>query len=173
MRELKCEQWEHAQKYLDIQNKIINKYKIQIVKNSKCKSRTHAHCDGTRRICKWEPVNSIKALFTLAHEVGHIMTFKRKMRRCESEYYATVWAIQELNKHQIEVPKKILDRYQYYIYDELDRGLKRGGRYYPLRSDMSLDNALNIKLKLKKIPTDKILQQRIEKQEAKLKRRII
>ena len=177
MRELTREQWERYQdrerQYIDIQNDIIRKYKIKIVKDSKCRSRTHAHCDGTRRICKWESVNSIKALFTLAHEVGHIMTYHTKMRRCESEYYATVWAIQELNRRNIKAPEKIIARYQRYIYNELNRGLRRNGTGYMSKEEMNLDNALNIELKLKKIPTDKVLQERINRKEAKLKRRII
>ena len=88
------------QKYIEIEKELISKYKILIIENSSCRSRMHAHCDGSRRICKWSPSNSIVSLFELAHEIGHIMTKTSKMRRCESEFYATVWAIQELNKYE-------------------------------------------------------------------------
>ena len=140
------------QKFIDIEYELIKKYKIEIVKNSTCGSRTHAHCDGTRRICKWNPRNSVVSLYTLAHEIGHIMTKTSKMRRCESEYYATVWALQELDKYKIVVPEKIIKDYQDYIDRELDRGLRRGGSNYS-KEDMQLINYKNIQLKCKKIPS--------------------
>lgn len=128
------------QKYIKIEEQLIKKYNIEIITNSSCRRRTHAHIDGTRRICKWNQANSINSLFILAHEIGHIMTYKSKMRRCESEYYATVWALKELEKYYIEVPIEIVDRYQRYIYMELDRGLKRGGTYYFREEDLDLYN---------------------------------
>ena len=149
------------QKYIEIEKELIKKYKILIIMNSTCRSRMHAHCDGSRRICKWSACNSIVNLFELAHEIGHIMTKTSKMRRCESEYYATVWAIQELNKYSLEVPKKQIAAYQRYIYRELDRGLRRGGSGYATKEDMDLANALNVNLKLKKVPTKKKYEQLI------------
>ena len=144
------------QKYIQIENELIKKYKIVIVKNSLCKSRTHAHIDRTRRICKWNQLNSINSLFTLAHEIGHIMTYKSKMRRCESEFYATVWALKELEKYNIEMPINIINRYQRYINMELDRGLRRGGTYHFNKADLKLDNYTNINnLKIHKITEPK------------------
>lgn len=128
------------QKYIDIERELVKNYKIVLVADSTCRSRIHAHCDGSRRICKWNYINSVQGLFTLAHEIGHIMTYKSKMRRCESEYYATVWALKELEKYHIKVPIEIVDRYQRYIYMELDRGLKRGGTYYFREEDLDLYN---------------------------------
>ena len=140
------------QKYIEIEKELISKYKILIIENSSCRSRMHAHCDGSRRICKWNPSNSIVNLFELAHEIGHIMTKTSKMRRCESEFYATVWAIQELNNYELQIPEKQLNAYQRYIYRELDRGLRRGGGNYLSKEELDLGNALTIDLKLKKIP---------------------
>ena len=60
------------------------------------------------------------------------------MRRCEQEYYATQWALDICKEYGIKVPQNIIDRYQRYIYRELDRGLRRGGSYYPTREEMSL-----------------------------------
>lgn len=140
------------QKYIEIEKELISKYKILIIKNSSCRSRMHAHCDGSRRICKWGPSNSIVSLFELAHEIGHIMTNTSKMRRCESEFYATVWAIQELNNYGLQISEKQLNAYQRYIYRELDRGLRRGGGNYLSKEELDLRNALTIDLKLKKIP---------------------
>ena len=113
------------QKYIELENLLIKKYNITIIENSKCKSRTHAHCDKTRRICKWKQVNSIKSLFTLAHEIGHIETNKSKYRRCEQEYYATKWAIDILSDYDIEIPEKIIERYQRYINMEYQRGINK------------------------------------------------
>lgn len=141
-----------SSKYIEIQEELIQRYKINIVKNSTCRSRTHAHCDGSRRICKWNQVNSLQSLFTLAHEIGHIMTKTSKMRRCESEYYATVWAIQELDRYNIKPTEKDINDYQKYIYMELDRGLRRGGSNYLERSELDLSKCLDVKLKLKSVP---------------------
>lgn len=146
-------------KYIDIENELIKKYKILIIKNSDCRSRMHAHCDNSRRICKWSPSNSIVSLFELAHEIGHIMTKTSSMRRCESEYYATVWALQELDKYNLEVPEKQIRLYQNYIYRELDRGLRRGGSNYFSRENMDLNKFKAEKLKLKKVPTDEKFEQ--------------
>ena len=87
------------------------------------------------------------------------MTKTSKMRRCESEFYATVWAIQELNKYELKVPEKQLNAYQRYIYRELDRGLRRGGDNYLSKEELDLGNALTIDLKLKKIPNKKKYEQ--------------
>lgn len=116
--------------YFKIQQEVINKYKIVIISNSNCKSRMHAHCDGTRRICKWIPKNSIQTTFDLFHEIGHIMTKTSKMRRVESEYYATIWAMERFKEYNLEVPTLLLKKYQNYIDRELERGLRRGGNNY-------------------------------------------
>ena len=119
-------------KYVDIQNEIITKYRIDICDGTKCAndwSRTHAHV-RQRRVCKWKQSNSIESTFTLFHEVGHIMNNKSNMRRCEEEYYATVWAIDELKKYGIQVPANNIYKYQRYIDKELDRGIRRGGFGY-------------------------------------------
>lgn len=116
--------------YLEIQQEVINKYKVVIIKNSTCRSRMHAHCDGTRRICKWIPKNSIQTTFDLFHEIGHIMTTTSKMRRVEAEYYATIWAMERFKEYDLEVPTLLLKKYQNYIDMELDRGIRRGGTNY-------------------------------------------
>ena len=124
-------------KYEQVQNDVISKYQITIVENSVCRSRTHAHIKQ-RKVCKWKRANGINSTFTLFHEIGHIMTKQSKMRRCESEYYATVWAIEELKKYGIKTPQNLIDAYQRYIYMELERGLRRGGANYPTREQLKL-----------------------------------
>ena len=119
-------------KYIEIQNEVISKYHIDLCDGTKCKndwSRTHAHVKQ-RRICKWKQTNSIQATFDLFHEIGHIMTTKSGMRRAEEEYFATVWAIEEAKKYDLEIPQKTIKEYQDYIDMEKARGIRRGGKAY-------------------------------------------
>ena len=115
--------------YTQIQNDVIDKYRIKLDENSTCRMRTHAHPEE-RRICKWHPKNSIGSTFDLLHEIGHIETTKRSMRRCESEYYATQWAIDRAKEYGLTIPDKIIKVYQDYIDRELQRGLRRHGSGY-------------------------------------------
>lgn len=131
-------------KFTEIQNEVIKKYNIDLCDGTKCKdgdwSRTHAH-PKQRRVCKWKQSNSIVSTFTLFHEIGHIENNNSKMRRCEEEYYATVWAIDKLREYGIldKVSIKQKELYQNYIYDELDRGVRRGGKGYPTKQQLTLD----------------------------------
>lgn len=119
-------------RFLKIQNDVIHKYNIDICNGNKCKNdwgRTHAHVKE-RRVCKWNKKNSVESTFTLLHEIGHILTTKSTMRRAESEYFATVWAITEAKKYYINIPEKQIILYQEYINREKERGLARGGKNY-------------------------------------------
>lgn len=118
--------------YINIQNEVIAKYKIDICDGTKCSNdwqRTHAHVKE-RRVCKWKQVNSIQSTFTLFHEIGHVETTKSKMRRSESEYYATMWAIEKCEEYGLKIPQKTIKLYQDYIDMEIRRGKKRGGSGY-------------------------------------------
>lgn len=126
--------------FIEIQNEIIKKYRIDLCDGTKCENdwgRTHAHIKK-RRVCKWKQKNSIQATFDLLHEIGHIETTKSYMRRAEEEYTATVWAIEKCKEYGLIVPQKIIQDYQKYIDMELDRGLRRHGGGY---------NAAQLKLK--------------------------
>lgn len=118
--------------YKEIQDEVIQQYSVDICDGTKCKNdwhRTHAHVKE-RRVCKWVRKGSIESTFTLLHEIGHIETTKSGMRRCESEYYATVWAIQKCKEYGLTIPEKTKKLYQDYIYREKDRGMRRGGSAY-------------------------------------------
>jgi hypothetical protein len=118
--------------FKEIQEEVIKEYRVDICDGTKCKndwSRTHAHIK-IRRVCKWKQANSIQSTFTLFHEIGHIETTTSKMRRAESEYYATVWAIEKCKEYGLDIPEKIIERYQKYIDMEIDRGRRRGGSGY-------------------------------------------
>ena len=120
-------------KYIEIQNEVIKKYRIDLCDGTKCRndwSRTHAHVK-IRRVCKWKQANSLESTFTLFHEIGHIETTKSWMRRAESEFYATLWAIEEMHIRGLEIPDEIIRKYQRYIDMEKARGLRRGGKDYP------------------------------------------
>lgn len=118
--------------FKEIQNEVIKEYKIDICNGEKCKNdwrRTHAHVK-IRRVCKWKQSSSIQSTFTLFHEIGHIETTKSTMRRAESEYYATVWAIKKCKEYNLEIPESIINDYQRYIDMEVRRGERRGGKGY-------------------------------------------
>ena len=116
----------------EIQDDVIQRYRIDICDGTKCKDdwhRTHAHIK-IRRVCKWKQANSIRSTFTLLHEIGHIETTKSSMRRAESEYHATMWAIDRCREYGLEVPDTIIEMYQKYIDMEIGRGERRGGTGY-------------------------------------------
>jgi hypothetical protein len=122
------------EKYTDIQNEVVERYGIDLCDGSKCQRdwhRTHAHVKE-RRVCKWKQANSMESTFTLFHEIGHIETKQSWMRRAESEYYATIWAIQMCREYDLTVPDKIIDKYQRYIDMTVERGKRRGGKDYPI-----------------------------------------
>ena len=121
----------------EIQDAVIKEYRIIINENSTCRCRMHAHIK-TRTVCKWHPTSSLEATFDLFHEIGHIETTTSSMRRCESEYHATVWAIERFKEYGLEVPEKQLNRYQQYIWRELDRGLRRHGQNLPSKEALTL-----------------------------------
>lgn len=119
--------------YREIQNEVIKKYRIDLCDGTKCKdgdwSRTHAH-PKQRRVCKWCQKNSIQSTFDLFHEIGHVETKESWMRRAESEYYATVWAIGKCKEYGLAIPSKTIEDYQEYIDEEISRGKRRGGCGY-------------------------------------------
>lgn len=122
-------------KYIEICEDAVRRYRIDLCDGTKCSNdwlRMHAHVK-LRRVCKFKFRNSINAVFDLLHEIGHIETTKSSMRRCESEFFATVWAIKTAKEvYHLEFPESIIKRYQEYINREWDRGKRRGGNLPPL-----------------------------------------
>ena len=129
---------------IEIQNEVIKNCRIDLCDGTRCKDgdwdRTHAH-PKQRRVCKWKQAASIVSTLELFHEIGHIENNNSKMRRCEEEYHATVWAIEKMREYGLV--EKISDRtkrlYQKYILMELDRGLRRGGTGYPTEEELTLE----------------------------------
>ena len=135
-------------KFTEIQNEVIEKYNIVLCDGTKCDGTKCPHawrrmhsCSMARKIYKWSFKNSIEATLDLFHEIGHQEANTKKMRRCEEEYYATVWAIDRLKEYGIldKVSDKQKELYQNYIYNELDRGIRRGGKNYPTKQELTLD----------------------------------
>ena len=126
-----------AKKFIEVQNDVIQKYRITLDEHSSCWGRCHAHVKQ-RRICKWHPKNSVQSTFDLLHEVGHVETTKSNMRRCESEFYATQWAIDRASEYGIEIPKSVIKAYQDYIDMELARGIRRHGKGYNLNLNLKV-----------------------------------
>lgn len=128
---------------IEIQNEVVKKYRIDLCDGTRCKdgdwTRTHAH-PKQRRVCKWKQAASIVSTFTLFHEIGHIENNNGKMRRCEEEYFATVWAIERMKEYGLadKITERTKKLYQDYIYDELDRGKRRGGSNYPTKQALTL-----------------------------------
>lgn len=116
-------------KFKELQDDTVSKYRVKLDENSCCWGRAHAHVKD-RRICKWHPKNSVCSTFELLHEIGHIETTKSGMRRAESEYFATKWAMERASEYGVEIPARIINQYQDYIDMEVDRGKRRGGSGY-------------------------------------------
>jgi len=104
----------------------IRKWMVYVIPNSSCWKRTHAHCDGTRTICKHSLKNSYASLWTLLHEIGHIETKTKSMKRCESESAATRWGINRIKELGLPVKRKYALAYKKYIKMTYDRGIRRG-----------------------------------------------
>lgn len=135
--------------FTDIQKDVILRYGIKIDSCSKCKGRMHAHVKE-RKICKWTPKESYAQTFVLFHEIGHIETKTPSMRRAESEYYATIWAIDRLQEYGLPIKLQQIFIYQRYILLEIRRGERRGGKnygdlnlYHYIGKDVSLEDVYN------------------------------
>ena len=54
-------------------------------------------------------------IFEMLHEIGHILNNNNSMKKCEREYYATVWAIKESKKYNLNISNNCKRLYQNYI----------------------------------------------------------
>ena len=78
------------------------------------------------------------SLFAFLHEIGHIKTNTIKMKRCEQEYLATKWALEEAKTVNFKVSKEIIKVYQNYIWDWREKGIKRGAKTIPSKKSLCL-----------------------------------
>ena len=112
--------------YVERQAGLIKDFRVKHLPNSKCWRRTHAHSDGSRRICKHQVKESYASLWTLLHEIGHLETSTKGMARAEQEAGATNWCIDWLRQNGLPVRRKYRTFYKRYIQQCLDRAKRRG-----------------------------------------------
>lgn len=116
--------------YNEIQHEAVEQYHMKLNPNSSCPERMHVHLNS-RMICKWDYDSTLENTFDLFHEIGHCQTNKPSMRRCEQEYYASIWAVTILRfAYGITIHDGIITRYASYIDMEKANGIKHGGKNY-------------------------------------------
>ena len=54
-------------------------------------------------------------IFEMLHEIGHVLNNNDYMKKCEREYYATMWAINESKKYKLNISNDCKKMYQNYI----------------------------------------------------------
>lgn len=77
-------------------------------------------------------------LFDLLHEIGHIMTNNTKMKRCEEEFYATQWALDNSKKYGVKVSRDRLSEFQNYIWKWRETGIKLKAKNIPTKQQLKL-----------------------------------
>lgn len=77
-------------------------------------------------------------LFDLLHEIGHIKTNIVGMKRCEEEFFATQWAIDNMKKYNVTISKDLLSDFQNYIWMWRDVGIKHKAKTIPTRKQLTL-----------------------------------
>lgn len=123
----------------EIQNEIINKYKDVIDLRV---TTEEAHCYVPEKIVYINGSNFLyptnESIFDFLHEIGHIMTNTKKMKRCEEEFYATQWAIKEIKKYGLEISTKRKSEFQNYVWAWRETGMKLKGKNMPSKENLIL-----------------------------------
>ncbi len=88
-------------------------------------------------IIQYEKANA-ESIFNLLHEIGHIKTNKPGMKRCEEEFYATEWAIKEINNLNIKLEDRVKTSYQSYIYNWRGSAIRRHAKQVPSIKELTL-----------------------------------
>ena len=72
------------------------------------------------------------SLSIFLHEVGHhAIGFDRYKRRCEEEYHAWTWALEEMRRLGVEPDAKVLRRFQLSMRYAVDKAVRRGMTQFP------------------------------------------
>lgn len=74
---------------------------------------------------------SYRSLFDFLHEIGHIKTNVKSMRRFEEEYYATEWAIAQCSKYNVKLSCYDKNDFDNYIMGLLHSCKNRKGKNIP------------------------------------------
>ena len=87
------------------------------------------------RVVKWVEAPYPKTAISLSiflHEVGHhAIGFDRYKRRCEEEYYAWQWALDEMRLLGVEPDQKVLVRFQRSMQYAVSKAMRRGIKTLP------------------------------------------
>ena len=91
------------------------------------------YTDGT--VINWIEAPVPKTPISLSiflHEVGHhVIGFDRYKRRCEEEYHAWTWALDEMRRHGVEPDAKVLRRFELSMRYAVDKAARRGMTRFP------------------------------------------
>lgn len=79
-----------------------------------------------------------RQVFDLLHEIGHLKTNKKGMKRCEEEFYATQWAIKEMKKYDLELDLRNKSIFQNYIWKWRETSVKLKGKNIPNKEQLTL-----------------------------------
>lgn len=77
-------------------------------------------------------------IFDMLHEIGHLETNVKGMKRCEEEYYATKWAIEQMKLYKFTLSKTDQLIFQNYIWKWRETGLKLKGKNMPSKEQLTL-----------------------------------
>lgn len=77
-------------------------------------------------------------VFDLLHEIGHLETNKPGMKRCEEEYYATMWAIEKMKKYDFDIPQNDKAEFQEYVWKWREIGIKHKAKTIPSKKQLML-----------------------------------
>lgn len=77
-------------------------------------------------------------VFDLLHEIGHLETNVKGMKRCEEEYYATQWAIKEMKEYNFDISKQDKTIFQNYIWKWRNTGIKLKAKNIPAKKELTL-----------------------------------
>jgi hypothetical protein len=90
---------------------------------------------GDGRVVRWVEAPLPRTPLSLAvflHEVGHhIIGFEQYKQRCEEEYHAWRWALDEMHRLGVEPTEKVLARYRLSMQYAVGKALRRGIKHLP------------------------------------------
>ena len=112
------------------------RYEIRVKKwrrtMSGCAWRVY-HADG--RVVNWIEAPVPRTPISLAiflHEVGHhVIGFDRYKRRCEEEYHAWLWALQQMRELGIEQDDRVRRRFAASMEYAVSKAMRRGMKIMP------------------------------------------
>ena len=79
-----------------------------------------------------------RSLFDLLHEIGHLKTNTKGMKRCEEEFYATQWAIKQMKEYCFDLSPDDKEIFQNYIWQWRETGIKLKGKNIPSKEQLTL-----------------------------------